>query len=108
MATAIEIMEIVANRTGVSFGRVRNVARRLIESGVWPAGCGATVPKLSTRHVALLLFALLADVPAKSAPQTAQQYFGLRCVDHNSSAGTYIATLLDELAAVDPANPTPQ
>jgi hypothetical protein len=99
MATAAETMRIVSNRTGLDYGNVRNIARRLIETGVWPAGYGATVPQLSTEHVVLLLLALLADCRASDAPRLAQDYFNLvPAKSHNdqsalTTAGDWICQL---------------
>lgn len=100
MATASQMMRIVADRTDLPFGNVRNVARRLIESGIWPAGYGSTVPELSTKHIALLLLALLSGCKAKNAPALAARYYNL-VDDSGSKIGDELSGMIDCFRSLD-------
>ena len=109
MATASSVMSIVADRTGIPFGHVRVIARRLIESGCWPAGNGATIPQLELSHVVLLLLALASDCRASDSPRIAADYYDLPCIVDGvtKSAGEYIEDLLAAFNKFDLDNPEP-
>jgi hypothetical protein len=107
MATASQIMRIVADRTDTPFGTIRNIARRLIESGVWPAGTGGYVPQLQSKHVVQLLFALLADGHAKDAARNASEYYDLELADTAEevcplgTAGEWVTRLFDMFGSLE-------
>jgi hypothetical protein len=88
MATAKETMQLVAARTGLSFGHVRNIGRRLIEAEAWPASNGSTIPQLEPKHIVYLLIALLADVEAKDAASVAKHYYNLPLTGDDKADGT--------------------
>lgn len=78
MISAAELTARVASITGLPYSTVYSVKRRFVESGLWPSSRGANVPSLEPKHLALLLLALLADVPHKDASNTANDYYALR------------------------------
>ena len=93
MITAAELVYRVASVTGLPYSTVYGVKRRLIESGDWPSSRGAHVPELNTRHVVLMLLALLADVAAKDAAATANAYYALTDADGNKLGDTLVRNI---------------
>ena len=96
MVTSAEIVFYVAGITGLPTATVYAVKRRLIESGDWPSSRGAHVPKLTLRHVALMILALLADVKAADAAAAANAYYALTDAD-GAKLGDVLVDILDSM-----------
>jgi hypothetical protein len=94
MIPASELVPRVAGITGLPYSTVYSVKRRFVETGIWPSSRGAHVPDLNTRHVVLMLLALLADVPAKDASTTALHYYSLVDAD-GDKLGDVLVKLID-------------
>lgn len=92
MISAAELVTRVAQITGLPYSTVYSIKRRFVESGIWPSARGAHVPSLEPKHLALLLLALLADVPHKDASNTATDYWALR-----DSNGNYLGEVLTDM-----------
>jgi hypothetical protein len=79
MATAKEIIRAVALRTGTDLETVEELARSLIQSGVWSD---------EPRAIVDLLLALMADAESRSAASVAKHYYDLGLVGDDANSGT--------------------
>jgi hypothetical protein len=104
MIPASELVPRVADITGLPHSTIYSVKRRFVETGIWPSARGAHVPDLDTRHVAMLLLALLADVPAKDAVRTASLYHDLSD-EQGNKFGDVLVNMIDSYRLVNLVGP---
>jgi hypothetical protein len=91
---ASELIYNLPKLTGLTKATVRGVYRRLNETGIFPVSHGAKIEKLNSYHVAMLLLALLVDVPVKDSAPAACAYYSL--VDENGNKiGDALVNILD-------------
>jgi hypothetical protein len=97
MATAQEIMRLVALRTGFNYEHVKQIGQNLIRSGAWDE---------EPQAVVYLLLALLAGAKPDSATSVARHYYNLQRVDEHGTTttagqmiGDMISTFLEQARA---------
>jgi hypothetical protein len=101
MVAASDLVPNLARITGLPESTVQGVKRRLVETDIWPSSRGATVPQLNTRHAAIMLLALLADVPAKDAASAASSYYALMDPTGTNSLGDVLVNMIDSFRSVN-------
>jgi hypothetical protein len=101
---ASDLIRNLPSITGLPESTVRGHYRKLNEAGVLPASHGATIARLNSRHVVMLLLALLADVHAKDAVRTACVYHDLEDGDGNKF-GDVLTNMLDSFRSLNEVSP---
>ncbi len=101
MATAKQLVEIVAYLTGERRNRVNALAREMINSGLIPISVGRDIKQVPPASAALLLFAVAFSERAADASTVAKKMRSIPCTtDPGKRLGDVVAGVLSgKLAA---------
>ncbi len=101
MATAKQLVEIIAYLTGERRNRVNALAREMINSGLIPISVGRDIKQVPPAAAAMLLFAVAFSERAADASTVAKKMRGIPCTtDPGKRLGDVVAAVLSgKLAA---------
>ena len=95
MATAKQLVEIVAYLTGERRNRVNSLARELIDAGLIPISHGRDIKQVPPASAALLLFAVAFSSRAADASAVAKKMRNIPCTtDPGQRLGDVVAGVL--------------
>lgn len=101
MATAKQLVDILAYVTGTRRNRVNQLARQMINDGLLPISSGRDIKQMPASSAALLLFAITFSERAADASTVAKKMRGIPCTaDPGKRLGDVVASVLSgKLAA---------
>lgn len=98
MKTISELVAIAEEHSGLPTSRVRTVARRLQDACLLPRGTGKVPPVATSKHVAILIIALLTSEPLHSVASVANEYAGFIHIGEDGkphNAEDFISGMID-------------